>query len=244
MSKGNSIGGNEFDEWMNPDGKSSVNQSVPQQEEVVVDADVVRPGKSGRNGKTPSVMPKIKKMVFIGMGAVGLVAVCAPFIVKNHAKRAAAVDPEIAAIMASAAEVPAEVSEPQTAAVGQQETEPAAAEAMAEGAGAASLVTLQLSEPEMVAVAEPAKPAIPVAAAVQAPPPELDARDREISALKEEVKRAIAARNRAEVAEHRSKSKSRAQASFTVVATLADGVVIRDSAGKERVVAIGNRVTL
>jgi len=208
--------------------------------------------KAGRRSKAP--MGKKQKMMLYGGGALALLVV---FMVTGKKDPPPAMpSADVAAMLAQAEQAAPENAigqtpfagfedvTPDTEAPPDPDSDPTLSALNADVAGD-TLVNEDAADRDPVAVLDTAPSPAPAPASLPAPPveqsvtaadapPTLDAATRRrIEGLEGDLKRAQAARRAAE---------RNQRAPVTVVAVLDDGVVVRDSKGRETVFAVGEQV--
>lgn len=252
MSGKNETAGNEFDAWMGAGPSVKARASLDD----VVDAGVPEePGDKGRAGTKGAAVAGLLRKPTVLVPLVIAVAVAGLVVVRGGGGEPNPAEGQYAAIGTAPAETLAEVD----AGAHDQDKPPAG-----EASGPLGPPPEATAEPESVATevppaaavearpeAEPTPTLEPAPVAEAAPKAESDSQptrkelELRIAALQNDLERAQQTRAanlrtirglRAEVA------KREGQGSYSVVAVLNDGVVVRDGSGSERVYGLGARI--
>jgi cytoskeletal protein RodZ len=204
----------------------------------------------GHRGRKPDQAGSSKKRVILivaGVGAVALLALAGWRIMHPAQDTAAPTDPteaEIARLAAQppakpVAKAPAPAPTAAPAAAQSQAPEPAQSPQVAQAtqpsptpAPAAAPSAAPVAAPATVPAAEPAQPP------KQAATPAAD----EVAALRDELAKTQALLRNEQDLRKAAEWRAKKAAALRVTAVLADGVVITDIEGKDRVVAVGQKV--
>lgn len=250
------VEGNEFDRWMGGSNRPSRSGGVVE-DPVEIEARVGGPRRKAKR----EPLPRKKKLMLLG-GGVGIAALACVAVVLVGKPKPAEVSPDVAAIISKASTVPAiqteraQINQPATPAAAPT---PTPAEAMAALDAAAPLTPPATAPAPAPAVAMPAPTAAPAVAATPAPEVKAPAA---VAAAKTPVVTAPAtpvaaapakdpalvaaeaelARLRRELKAARAAARPPAAPNYTLVAVLNDGAVVRDGAGRERVINVGTRI--
>lgn len=202
----------------------------------------------GQRGRKPDQAGSSKKraiLIVAGVGAVALLALAGWRVMHPAQVTAAPTDPteaEIARLAAQPpAKTPAPAPTPAPAAVQPQAPEPAQSPQVAQAATQPSPTPAPAAAPSAAPVAAPATPAASAAEPAQPQQATTPAAD-EVASLREELAKAQALLRNEQELRKAAEWRAKKAAALRVTAVLADGVVITDIEGKDRVVAVGQKV--
>lgn len=249
--------GNEFDAWMNTGGPSVRAEGAEDEPAEVAEAAGKR-GKGERKqvGKRQEVLARLARKPAVVIPVVLAIAVVGLMVVRGGGNEPTPTESQYAALTPAVAEpTSSELPEVDLTAYGQM-GEPAGeaaaplADADADTDASASVAhTDEAAPPAPEVASEPEPEHQPVAEAGPEPAADTDQSTQNlklrVEALENDLERARQTREanlrvirnlRAEVA------KQEGQRSYSVVAVLNDGVVVRDGSGSERVYGLGARI--